>query len=336
MATPHVLGEAELAHAGPRRARAGAPTDRRHLTVIECGSLEYAQARLQSRHGQRATELQWQQLEIGARVRWLARRRARRPAAPLGRGPHRAGQRARDRSRAACALACGGGRNRRAGCRAHGTPRWPGARCCPSCRCCSTWRAAAHPKAGCSRIRAGASCARFPMASTTAVLARGPWRALASAWAAPDTLTHAWQAEWQRRLPQPLHDDDSLRLVMAAMQRHGAAFATATPGSGTPLRRALQARLVLLLRRATLEPAAAFIHLALSALELERLRGELLGAGCLRTRGWPDAAPARDPLVRDPCRARRRDAGARSAGAHRRGANSRRAAARRCPPTQPR
>ena len=51
----------------------------------------------------------------------------------------------------------------------------------------------------------------------------------------------------------------------------------APPGSGTQLRRALQARLSLLLRRATLEPAAAFIHLALSALELERLRGELLG-----------------------------------------------------------
>jgi hypothetical protein len=65
--------------------------------------------------------------------------------------------------------------------------------------------------------------------------------------------------------------------VMAAMRLHGAAFATATPGSGTPLRRALQARLSLLMRRATLEPAAAFIHLALSALELERLRGELLG-----------------------------------------------------------
>ena len=30
------------------------------------------------------------------------------------------------------------------------------------------------------------------------------------------------------------------------------------------------------MRRATLEPAAASIHLALTALELERLRGELL------------------------------------------------------------
>jgi len=31
--------------------------------VIECGSIEYAQARLQSRHGRRASEAQWQQLE---------------------------------------------------------------------------------------------------------------------------------------------------------------------------------------------------------------------------------------------------------------------------------
>jgi hypothetical protein len=65
--------------------------------------------------------------------------------------------------------------------------------------------------------------------------------------------------------------------VVAALRRHGAAFAAAAPGSGTQLRRALQARLSLLMRRATLEPAAAFIHLALNALELERLRGELLG-----------------------------------------------------------
>ena len=65
---------------------------------------------------------------------------------------------------------------------------------------------------------------------------------------------------------------------------HGAAFAAATPGPGTQLRRALQARLSLLMRRATLEPAAAFIHLALSALELERLRGELLARKLFRER----------------------------------------------------
>jgi hypothetical protein len=45
---------------------------------------------------------------------------------------------------------------------------------------------------------------------------------------------------------------------------------------GWPLRRTLQARLTLLFRRAMLDPAAAFAYLALTALDLERLRGELL------------------------------------------------------------
>ena len=31
--------------------------------MIDCGSLEYAQARVQARHGQRADELAWQRLE---------------------------------------------------------------------------------------------------------------------------------------------------------------------------------------------------------------------------------------------------------------------------------
>ena len=42
------------------------------------------------------------------------------------------------------------------------------------------------------------------------------------------------------------------------------------------LRQSLRARLSLLWRRATLEPALAFIHVALCAIDLERLRGELL------------------------------------------------------------
>jgi hypothetical protein len=45
---------------------------------------------------------------------------------------------------------------------------------------------------------------------------------------------------------------------------------------GWPLRRALEAQLTLLFRRAMLDPAVAFIFLALAALDLERLRGELV------------------------------------------------------------
>jgi hypothetical protein len=60
------------------------------------------------------------------------------------------------------------------------------------------------------------------------------------------------------------------------LQSHAATFAAAPASQSRLLRAALRTRLALLLRRATLEPAAAFIHLALCALELERLRGELL------------------------------------------------------------
>ena len=52
-------------------------------------------------------------------------------------------------------------------------------------------------------------------------------------------------------------------------------------------KRQLQARLILLLRRTLAEPATAFIYLALSALEFERVRGELL-----RRAAFPQRSPA--------------------------------------------
>jgi hypothetical protein len=244
--------------------------------MIECGSIEYAQARLQSRHGRRATEAQWQQLES---TRAFAALLDAARAGPL-------------RPWVAGITAQAGAADIEAVLRRH----WQAAVAEIAAWMPGAWRGAL---AWCALLpelpvlqhlaRGGAPeswmqhdprwrelCAA-PHAERAAVLGRGSWRALAPAWPAPDTLARAWQAEWRRRLPQPLHGaDDSLWLVTAALQRHGAAFADAPPGSGTQLRRALQARLSLLLRRATLEPAAAFIHLALSALELERLRGELL------------------------------------------------------------
>ena len=63
---------------------------------------------------------------------------------------------------------------------------------------------------------------------------------------------------------------------MRILLGHDRAFVAADPAQGWVLRGSLRAQLSLLLRRATLEPAAAFIHLALCALDLERLRAELL------------------------------------------------------------
>lgn len=244
--------------------------------MIECGSLEYAHARVQARHGQRASEVAWQQLETtrefgallgaarsGALRAWVSGITAQATSTQIETV-------LRDHWRSLVAE----------------TTSWMPA----TWQAALAWCAVVPELAALQHLARGGEplawmhedgpwrelCAATPD-SRASVLAAGAWGPLAGAWPAPESLMRVWQAEWERRLPRPLRDaDQSLRQVVAALRRHGAAFAGAPPGSGALLRRALQARLSLLLRRATLEPAAAFIHLALSALDLERLRGELL------------------------------------------------------------
>ena len=104
--------------------------------------------------------------------------------------------------------------------------------------------------------------------------------------AQPHRVVDAWQAEWRRRLPASAGGDASLlEAVARAIGAHVAAMRDPALVDGTPLRRALQARLVLVFRRATLDPAAAFAFLALAAIDLERLRGELV-----RRASFPGAA----------------------------------------------
>jgi hypothetical protein len=100
---------------------------------------------------------------------------------------------------------------------------------------------------------------------------------LAHAWRQPDTMAAAWHAELMRRVPRtPFAEDNTLHDVELAFAAHFRSYAVATLRDGRPMRRALEARLRALFRRALVEPAAAFIFLALSALDVERLRGELL------------------------------------------------------------
>ena len=105
----------------------------------------------------------------------------------------------------------------------------------------------------------------------------GPLAPLARTWTNPEGFFRAWTDEWSRRVPQ--HDGaersaiaDYVRLLVAAR----AASADSSSDDGTLARRALVLRLSALYRRATLDPAAAFVFLALAALDMERLRGELL------------------------------------------------------------
>jgi len=105
----------------------------------------------------------------------------------------------------------------------------------------------------------------------------GPLAPLAAAWNEPGRIGQLWRDEWRRRIPAPRTDDPRLVDELAhAMTAHLAAFRDPAVRDGWPLRRTLQARLELLFRRAMLDPAAAFAYLALTALDLERLRGELL------------------------------------------------------------
>lgn len=103
-----------------------------------------------------------------------------------------------------------------------------------------------------------------------------PWRALAGA--RPETLGAAWCEAWQALWPRPWAGthDDTLQRLAALLRQHAGAFAVAGPGSGPARRAALRERLVAVLRQAALAPAGVFAQLALTALDFERLRGELL------------------------------------------------------------
>lgn len=244
--------------------------------MIECGSLEYAQARLQARHGQRADDIAWQRLETTREFAALldAARSSPLRAWVVGltprSGAHEIEAVLRRHWRAVVAETVG-----------WMPPAWQPA--LAWCALLPLLPALQHLARGGAPMPwmhddplLRAVCAAAPAARGAALAAIGA-AALAPAWAAPATLGDAWQAEWQRRLPRPLQgSDDSLHTVATLLQTHAGAFAAAPAGSGTLLRRALQARLAPWVRRAAAEPAAAFVHLALCALDLERLRGELL------------------------------------------------------------
>lgn len=245
--------------------------------MIECGSLEFAQARLQSRHGQRAGEAAWQRLETAREFSALLDAARNSPLRPWLVG----------------ITAPGTSQQIEAVLRAHWratvaeVARWMPKAWQAAVLWCAVWpdlpvlqhlARGGEPAAWMHddpelRALCAATAAEQP-----AALAASAFAPLALAWQAPESMARAWRDEWQRRLPQPLGGvEDSLSQLTATVLKHGAAFAAAPPGPGWLLRRSLQARLSLLLRRVALEPAAAFIHVALCALDLERLRGELLG-----------------------------------------------------------
>lgn len=85
------------------------------------------------------------------------------------------------------------------------------------------------------------------------------------------TLGHpGWRARWPAGA-----DDPGLADLARLVARHRARFRIAAPHEATALRHGFEARLLALFRRQPMQASAAFAWLALAALDLERLRGEI-------------------------------------------------------------
>lgn len=238
--------------------------------MIDAGSIEYAHARLCARFGERPDELAWRRIEtVRDIVPMLETTRASALAAWIAGIAPEDGTHAIERAL-----------------RAH----WHERVAAIAAWMPATWRASIE---WCAMLidlpvvqhlaRGGASPGWLSDDPLRAALydehrRRPPgWAALlAAARANSDRVAELWRAEWDRRLPDPRDRTSLLEDTIHAIADHWNAFRDPRATDGRVLRQALHARLSRLFRRATLDPAAAFIFLALSALDFERLRGEIL------------------------------------------------------------
>jgi len=242
--------------------------------VIDCGSVEYAHARVHARHGQRLDDAAWRRIE--ALRGWvpmleLARAGALRPWL-VGIGEHS------DSHRIEAVL-----RRHWRACVDEVASWLPGA-WQPAVRWCA-WLPELAPLQHLARGGEPPRWMRDDDVWRDAVAAADRWgwlasaaAALAPAWRTPDAVDALWAAAWRQQLPPPSSGDDaaSLEALARTLLDHRREFGRAAFGQGAALRARLQSKLVAQLQRLAPQPAVAFVHLALCALDFERLRAELL------------------------------------------------------------
>lgn len=226
--------------------------------------MEYAQARMQARHGERPDEALWRQLAghrefadylAAVRATGLARWVAGMDVAD---GPHAIERTLRRHWRGACAEV------------AHWLPL--------------EWRAATDWAAVLIDLPAHAYLAQGGQAPEW--MLQDPGLAPLTAHAAPagsppdnhmPCPRHAWLTAWRARWPtRDTEQARQLRQLTARVEEHLAQLAESDPARAWEARRALGRRVAHFFRACAGQPPAAFAHLLLQALDLERLRAELL------------------------------------------------------------
>lgn len=233
----------------------------------------YAQARIQARYGQRPNEAVWEMLHALAELpAWLEQARASAlrhwianigPATP----PHEAERLLRTHLRALI----------------EEVSRWVP----PPWRAAVRWTAILPDLPAAAYLLRGEAAhdwmredpnlralANAEPGLRRRVLAQGPWAALGAARA--DSPVACWLEEWRRRWPGVRGQHAALEQLVKLVRAHRLAFGQGEAAGAWAARRAFTSSLEALLRRAFLSPVAVFAWLLLVALELERLRAELL------------------------------------------------------------
>jgi len=250
--------------------------------VIPVGSLDYAQARMQSRLGRRPSEPVWSAIEHARELEAvidLARGTTLAdPLQGLGevREVHAVEGRLRVHWRAAVEEAA----------------LWMPGRWRPALRWCAVLPdlpALHHAASGRSAyewMRADPIYRELVDEDGVRVPASHALAPLAASLHAPRELARAWGNEWLRRAglsAEQLEDLVPLRRLLS----HRLVPATVVAEAGqVRVRRALDAGLLAAFRRHAIEPLAAFAYLGLAALDLERLRGEVTRRLALPTRSF--------------------------------------------------
>ena len=101
-------------------------------------------------------------------------------------------------------------------------------------------------------------------------------RPLAQAWQAGMPLLEAWIRQWRSLWPKDAGERRGMDELCRMLRQEMLARQRRTAAHHQKEFEALQAGLVGAFRRYSFLPAAAFLHLALTSLELNRLRGDLL------------------------------------------------------------